>query len=694
MSPASVRNGFWGVPHLDVPASEIARGSPISRKHLINILNFIHFTDGSLTAVYRHSVDQYAMAVRVRPLPCTGVDVICRWAVPDAGLEDVDPFYLDYLLVSDDVHRLWVKPETVETSAEGLRLRLPENGIRLAPSPCVWCRNPLLRATVFLNGISFPGRLLNYTADAFRIDIDFALSQNAHWIRLDAMAYVVLSDEKDTYYSGACRIDGELPSGRSSQLLLTVIADGGGRFKPKIYRSKRVTLHPAPDAVFQHPLSLRDYVLRVEDLSGSGFSVVMDAGLEELFVGLIIPGIRLDVSGECLVRCKGQVVNTCCTVREGAGHQVRFGIAILDIDVQEHMQLQKVVQQAGNPNAYMNGRLDLNALWRFFFESGFIYPEKYSALADRKHQIKKIYDALYLGQPNFARHFIYQKDGAILGHGALLRSYANAWMIHHHAALLAHSTRAGLSILDQIGQFINESHKLTAMHMDYIFMFYRPDNKFPHRVFGESARHAGDPSKSSLDQFAYGHFSQRDTGSRNLPQGWELVDAHLDDLLSLKVFYDSRSGGLMISAFDLMPDGEGFDELSMEYGRIGLTRRRQLFALRRESRLKVFFEVNLADNGMNMSDLMNCVRSFLVDTDDLNTEILAAALARLADHFVGGKMPVMAFPAEASALLPFTGSRRYVLWIMNLQHTDTYFAFVHRLARFLGPAERHPATGS
>lgn len=687
MTSVSVESGFWGTPHSDVPESEIAHGTPISRKYLINILNFIHFTDGRLMAVFRHSVSRQAVAVQVCPGPCTGVDLFCRWSVPDDPAGDPAPFHLDYLLITDDVHKLWFKPQMVSCSAEGIRFRLPENAIRLNACYCANCGNPRLRATVFLNAVSFRGRLLNYSAGAFVIDIAFISSQNAHWIRSGAIVYVVLSDEKDTYYSGACRIDSERPSGRSSRLQLSVIADGGCRFKPKTHRSRRVSLHPAPDAVFRHPLSFQEYAVKVEDLSGSGFSVIMDAGLEGLFVGLIIPGIRLEVAGEHLVQCKGQVVNACCAVNEGGAHRMRCGIAILDIDVQEHLRLQKMVQQAGDPNACMNARLDLTALWRFFFESGFIYPEKYSALIDQKHQMKKIYDTLYLGQPPFARHFVYQKDGTILGHGAMLRTYTNAWMIHHHAALLSHSTRAGFSILDQIGQFINESHKLTAMHMDFIFMFYRPENKFPHRVFGEAARYADDPKKSSLDEFAYGHFSKRDMWTRDLPPGWELDDARMDDLVALNAFYETHSGGLMIDAFDFQQDRSSFDELSLEYEQIGLTRRRHLLALRRKSRLKVFFEVNLSDIGMNMSDLMNCVRCLIVDATDVSTEILTAALGRLADYFAGGKMPVMTFPAEEMALLPFTAARRYALWIMNLQHTDTYFAFVHRLERFLTPRE-------
>ena len=218
-----------------------------------------------------------------------------------------------------------------------------------------------------------------------------------------------------------------------------------------------------------------------------------------------------------------------------------------------------------------------------------------------------------------------------------------------------------------------------------MFFFYRPSNKFPRRVFGEAAHFADDPTKSSLDEFSFGYFSQTQSGGQDLPAGWELVDAQEEDLASLRDFYQNQSGGLMLNAFDLLPGRADSEELSLAYERIGFTRRRRLLVLTQNSDLKVFFEVNLSDAGMNMSDLMNCVRIIVVDSVGLNTDIMGTALCRLADNFPEGRLTVMTFPAEETAALPFPETRRYVLWIWDLQFTDTYFAYMSRLARFMGP---------
>ena len=156
------------VPHIKVTASHIARGTPVKLTYLINILNYIHFSDSTITAVYRHPESQNTMAQRVKPMPCSDANLFCRWVIPETASSGFAPYRLDHLQVEDDMHTLWVKPEMAVNSVEGLRLRLLENCIvRMAPSPDGGCSNRRLRATVFQNGIPFLGRLLHFSAKCF-----------------------------------------------------------------------------------------------------------------------------------------------------------------------------------------------------------------------------------------------------------------------------------------------------------------------------------------------------------------------------------------------------------------------------------------------------------------------------------------------------------------------------------------------
>ena len=664
------------------PAAGGEERRAVRKRHLVNVLNYINFTEDTILAVFRQNLGHLTTSVPVRPMPCTGSELFCRWTGATPIAAHPGNYRLEHLSVADDGGDLVVTPEWLDCTAEGILLKLPETCLRLAGAESVACGNLRLTAAIFQNGICFKGRLLSFTATSLNIAIDFSSTQTNQWISSQSPVYVVLSDDVETYYSSECRIESERRSGDRCCLALRTVVGAAGRFRPKAYRSQRVYLQPFPEAVFLHPLSLKQVVLSVENLSGSGFSAVTDSGDAELLTGLIIPGLRLEIAGETLVHCKTQVVHNSCPTSQAGAHRMRYGMAILDIDIIDHFRLQKLVQRVGNPHAAMSGRLDLNALWRFFFKSGFIYPEKYAIWESRKQHMRKIYDTLYQGQPNFARHFIYQRNGDILGHGAILRFYARAWMIHHHAALISHSILAGLSILDQIGHFINESHKLAAMKMDYVFSFYRPDNKFPKRLLGDAVRFSGDAAKSSVDEFAYGHFCRQGHSCAGLPSGWRFEAASDEDVKTLQAFYAHHAGGLMMDAFDLRSGGPDLDELSRDYAAIGFRRQRRLFALRTGHRLTAFFEVNLSDMGLNMSDLTNCVRLFLLDPVAADRDILCAALAQIEDLYEGAPVPVMVFPARYADGLPFTVERHYLLWIMNLQYTDLFFAYMRRIERF------------
>ena len=112
-----------------------------------------------------------------------------------------------------------------------------------------------------------------------------------------------------------------------------------------------------------------------------------------------------------------------------------------------------MLHQVQDKNSYICNDLDLDALWDFLFETGFIYPKKYALIHNSKEQIKQTYEKLYTRSPEIARHFVYQDNGVILGHMAMLRFWQNSWLIHHHAARKSALNKAGLIVLDQIGRF-------------------------------------------------------------------------------------------------------------------------------------------------------------------------------------------------------------------------------------------------
>ena len=82
-----------------------------------------------------------------------------------------------------------------------------------------------------------------------------------------------------------------------------------------------------------------------------------------------------------------------------------------------------------------------------------------------------------------------------------------------------------------------------------------------------------------------------------------MVKAQDEDLLELASHYEQVSGGLMISALDLEPDMAESDGVQNAFRLLGFKRERYLYALRKNGHLKAVVMVNVADIGLNLSDI-------------------------------------------------------------------------------------------
>jgi hypothetical protein len=202
-------------------------------------------------------------------------------------------------------------------------------------------------------------------------------------------------------------------------------------------------------------------------------------------------------------------------------------------------------------------------------------------------------------------------------------------------------------------------------------------------VFGGAARNINDPKACSLDGFAYAHYNRPLSSTAEMPGGWQITETQPEDLQELAGFYEHVSGGLMLEALDLKPDKIDCLELSREFEKLGLTRRRQLYSLRHNGRLKAVFLVNQSDVGLNLSDITNCIKIFVLDSQEFSTEIYQAAIAKLCKITGKKDFPTLIYPAAFADDRDIAYEKIYNLWIVSLQHTDAYFRYLKRLVRFI-----------
>jgi len=676
------KNEIYEVSHRTAEDPGLEDRKPVGKNQLVNKLNFINFQDSTILINLKHRNYQTRLTLLARPQPCLDETLDCFWEQSQEGLQVLDSYIFQNILIPDDQNLIQVEPELIRMDKEAIRLRLPDCGFEISSRKVIrhGCKD--IKAQIIQNSTLFSGTLVDFNACSLKIELHTVPPQTFEWINSETPVNLILSDHKETYYSGDCKIIRESSGRKTRVYILKPLVNEIQRFKQKEFRNHRYHLKPSPDVLFRHPFTDKIFDLKVVDLSGSGFAVEENQKNSVLLPGMILPELELSFASSFKIKCRAQVVYRRKIEAKKEGDWVKCGVALLDINIQDHVKLVSLLQQTKNRKSYFCNRVNLDELWNFFFETGFIYPDKYEHLQKNKHLIKATYEKLYNNDSNIARHFIYKDKGRIMGHLAMLRYYKNTWLIHHHAARKSALNKAGLIVLDQIGRMGNNSHRLDSLHMNYLMCYYRPENKFPSRIFGGAANSIHDRKGCSIDTFAYYRHQHNLDRATHLPESWQMLPASRIDLLELENFYQHVSGGLIIDAADLRPNCLNIDELTEEYCRLGLQRERQIFALRQAGQLKALITVNLTDLGLNLSDLTNCIKVFVVDNKAVSANILGTTMDMLAKKFQKADMPALLYPVAYADEQAIAYEKRYNLWALSLQYTDQYFRYINRLLRF------------
>jgi hypothetical protein len=657
-------------------------GIKVGKAQLINKLNFVNFQDGTILINLKHGQFDKEISLKATPQPCNSDLVECLW-VDDKNISKIIQSYeFRNLLIPNSQKLLKVVPELLRIDEKGIGFLLPDSGTEITSRKARRYACQGVSAKLIQNSSVFSGTLMDFNGYSFNVKLKAVPPQTFEWLNPVHSANIILSDGAVTIYSGECKIIRYFQGLNTRNYILKPLRQEIQRFKQKEYRSERHKLTPSPNITFQHPFTKRRVDIKVVDLSGSGFSVEEDERRTALLPGMILPELSLNFSNNHKIKCSAQVVFRKPVVESNGGKWIKSGVALLDMDIQDHLKLIALLHQTKNKNSYICNQVDLDALWNFFFETGFIYPDKYAVLQKNKFFNDTATTEIYTRNPHIARHFISQDKGTIYGHMAMIRFYENAWMIHHHAARKSSANKAGLIVLDQIGRMINDSHRLYSLHMDYVLCYYRPDNKFPNRVFGGAAKSIKDPKGCSLDGFACFHVNNRSRSTPDLPDSWRISETQPEDLQELSDFYEHMSGGLTLEAMDLKPEKMNCHDLSDEYRQLGLTRARHIYSLKKNGQLKAVLVANISDIGLNLSDITNCIKVFVTNKVEFSAGIVQAAISKVADITGKEDFPTLLYPAAFADEQKISYEKIYNLWILNLQYSDPYFKYLGRLLRF------------
>ncbi|ACH39130.1 hypothetical protein Gbem_2117 [Citrifermentans bemidjiense Bem] len=658
--------------------SQADRGRSVSKSHLVNRLNYLNFQDQTVLVSLRHEAYDDAISLRARPQPCAGERLDLVWAEIPSLKQLLKTYRFEYLLIADGRKYLVVNSELLTINEEGLSLLLPAACREFQARKIK--RHPAREISVQLiqNGVTFDCQLVDFTPVSVRAAGSLRSAETLMWVNTESPVHLRLVRDGEVIYSGNFAIHSRQLSGKSCSFVLRQLNSNIQRYRTKKYRNARQQLVPSPNIVFEHPLIDKRVNLKMADISGTGFAVEEGEGDSVLMAGMMLPELKISFAHGFSLKCLAQVVSRNAAGGEEEG-SVRCGLAILDMEIHDHVKLLSILHQVANRKSYVSAEVDLDELWDFFFETGFIYPGKYAHFQANKESIKETYAKLYTHTPQIARHFIYLDRGVILGHLAVVRFYPNSWLIHHHAARKSVSIKAGLAVLDQVSRYLNELESFAFAHLRYVYCYYRPDNKFPSRVFGGFAKKHQDQSSCSLDLFSYAF--HHGTGERaGLPVPWEFGESSRFDVAELARFYRHVSGGVMMQAFELYPGGADPEDLAREYRALGFRKELYLYSLRKQGSLKAFFLVNCTDAGFNMAELTNCVTVMVLD-EKVPVGFIESCLEEIARHYDGNEMPVLTYPFSYVEQNSIPYDKVYLLWVLDLQYSDDYLEYCEGLFR-------------
>jgi len=654
---------------------ETRTARPVTRKRLINSLNKLHFTDGGITLNFKRRSDCSRVSITAKPQPCLDSTLVCTWQDEAGPAADLTLCDFESFFISDGLHNIIVEADLLDSSPEGIRFVLPGVGYDISNREVKRHRCQGVGALITAGHESIMGELVNFSARSFSVQIS-PEGERCLMPEPGNNVDVFLSRDGHGIFFGECKVVRRKRARNGDSIVLQPLRAVAPRHQPRKYRSLRPDITPMPDIVFPHPFTGKMVALKAADISGSGFAVKEHVSRAVLIPGMKIPNISIEFISGRTTRCDAQVIYSEVV---GSG-TVKSGLAIVDMDVNDHTRLSSLLHQGTFKNSQVcTSTLNVEELWDFFFESGFIYPEKYQFIRKQKDHFRKLYLKLYENNPQIARHIIYRDKGLIFGHVSMLRYYRRTWLLQHHAAISSSRHKAGLVVMEHILHFINEFHLVFPGLMKYVGCYFRPNNRFAGRVFGGSVRSIANPGKCSLDSFAYLHFNgERPPGT--LPHHWELEPTRREDMDVLKKCYEERSGGLLLHGLDLTENDMALEPaISGEYEQLGFKRERHLYSLKRKDVVNAVLVANVSDVGLNMSDLTNCIQAFVVDPEGLPPEVLFRAMDRLSHHYGSDVVPVLLHPRSYADERSIRYAKIYDLGILDLEHFGPYLTYIKDL---------------
>ncbi len=653
-------------------------GRPIELTKLINKINHVSFNDESVYLIFSQLATGALVMVKAQPRLCDKDEFTLQLSPSDAAI-DLKNYELHSLLIDDGLSAIVAQLQAIGLEDFFLKTTLPRRGAvknlrknRRYPCDDAACK-------IIQGDFNVVGRLIDFSTGGLGISLDD--HPGIAGFDRSKPAFLDITRADHSIYSGMCRCLVNRFDAYDSKMVFLPLEQQFSLYPKREIRDNRRKIDYAFSAQFQHPFFRRSVERDIFDISPAGFSIKDAADEDILLPGMFLPELTIVYAGIVKMNCSARVIYR---EAQDADGRIKYGLALTDMDLESYTRLRQVLNVTDRIHASISTDVDMEALWEFFFDTGFIDAEKLDRIKPRREEFKALYRKLYDDNPDIARHIVYKRNGRIYSHVAMIHAYEPAWLIHHFAARKMDSRRQGMMFLRHVIEYLGPYQRLQGLATSHYMTYYQPKNDIVEKLFDNFNRYINDSKKCSVDAFAHLYFHKKEM-VRKLPADWEIRESTLRDLSILKEFYESVSGGLMFGALGL---DRPADALKKSFTRAGFRREYRTYCLCHLDKPLAFFVVNRSDIKLNLSDLINGIKIIIVEPDILSWAMLAATVNSLGAHFPERTLSLMIYPAYFLSLQNIRTEKQYNLWILHAKAGDEWLAYLNRVIS--PPASQDP----
>lgn len=392
----------------------------------------------------------------------------------------------------------------------------------------------------------------------------------------------------------------------------------------------------------------------VLDLTTQGLSFSIQDVSDIFPVGTVLPSFTLQFPDNSELQCKGRVRSI-----SQVNGTLRCGIEIETSSTLAQDRLADAIVHAGQPDIRDVRSAPLHELWAFLESSGFIYPEKRRAL---EMDAVRSTMARLTAQPNDVfKGTLFVRGTAIHAHVSAIRLYERTWMLQHLAARSFGKQRISFARLINLAllEYLEQKSDI-----EWIRVTYRPENRAPARLFGALASRVSCPELSRVCIMNCMRSSNPGSDGQ-LPTEVVVGAPSPDDIAFIESYMLTHRDIFAPQQEDLSGSELHFHSISERYRKIGLERRREILVVSHHGRFAGFALLEISSPGLNLSEVTNAFRIFLLDgcEHDVAEALIRAARRRYLNL---GRPHVVALVDDSVVStfesLGFEHFKRYALW--------------------------------